>query len=158
VVLSSLAKPRMKNPVTTGGTPATVIVTIDADTLIRRTGDKVTSDGTALPVAEVLRPAGEADILPAVLTTSGVLLELGCTRRAANQNQTYALIARDGGSSFPGCGRPPQWCDRHHVQAWIEGGRTDPNQQPLINDRIRAQHVFAAQTLSVGLGRAARLR
>jgi len=71
-----------------GGTPAAVIVTIDADTLTRRTGHAVTSDGTALPVAEVLRLAAEAEVLPAVLTTSGVLLELGRTRRVANQNQT----------------------------------------------------------------------
>jgi hypothetical protein len=36
-----------------------------------------------------------------------------------------ALIAREGGCSFPGCGHPPQWCDRHHIIDWIDGGPTD---------------------------------
>lgn len=165
-----------------GGTPAAVIVTIDADTLRARTGHGTSTHGTVLSVAEVLRLAGEAEVLPAVLTRSGVLLELGRSRRVANQNQTYALIARDSGCSFPSCAHPPQWCDRHHSQEWAAGGTTDlnnltllcryhhthfvghgwtcqitrgvpawlppkwvdPEQRPLINDRIRANHTLAA--------------
>jgi hypothetical protein len=164
-----------------GGTPATVIVTINADTLHTRTGHGTSTDGTRIPVADLLRMANEADILPAVLTRSGALLNLGRSRRVANQNQTYALIARDSGCSFPGCAHPPEWCDRHHIKEWINGGKTDltnltllcryhhthfvgsgwtchintdgipewrpprwvdPQQQPLINNRIRATHTL----------------
>lgn len=64
-------------------------------------GHRTTTDGTVLPVAEVLRLAGEADVLPSVLTTSEVLLELGRSRRVADQNQTGALIARDRGCRQP---------------------------------------------------------
>jgi hypothetical protein len=35
-----------------------------------------------------------------------------------------ALVARDRGCVFPGCGRPPEWTDGHHLQHWIEGGPT----------------------------------
>src|SRR6476620_6923726 len=54
-----------------GGTPATVIVTLSLDDLIHRTGHGRTTDGTHLPTAEVLRLANQADILPTVLSPSG---------------------------------------------------------------------------------------
>lgn len=108
-----------------GGVPTTVIVTINADDLARRTGHGETTDGTQLPVEELLRLASEAEIIPTVLAASGECLSLGRTRRIATRAQTYALIARDGGCSFPGCQHPPEWCDRHHIKAWIDGGLTE---------------------------------
>ncbi|HEY5821465.1 MAG TPA: HNH endonuclease signature motif containing protein, partial [Propionibacteriaceae bacterium] len=50
----------------------------------------------------------------------------------ASRAQTMALIARDGGCSFPGCTRPPEWCERHHVVAWVDGGRTDITNLTLL--------------------------
>ncbi|CAN5232545.1 HNH endonuclease signature motif containing protein [soil metagenome] len=35
-----------------------------------------------------------------------------------------AVIVRDGGCRFPGCDRPPPWCDAHHVVHWADGGPT----------------------------------
>jgi 5-methylcytosine-specific restriction protein A len=35
-----------------------------------------------------------------------------------------AVAARGGGCEFPGCGRPPSWCEVHHLLAWQEGGAT----------------------------------
>lgn len=46
-------------------------------------------------------------------------------RRIAARPQTMALIAHDGGGTFPHCDHPPQWCQRLHNQAWIDGGLTD---------------------------------
>ncbi|MFC7624353.1 DUF222 domain-containing protein [Microlunatus sp. GCM10028923] len=136
------------------------------------------SDGTVLSTAEILRLTGEAEIYPIVLDQHGIPLELGRTRRIASKHQTIALFARDGGCSFPGCDRPPEWCERHHVIRWIDGGLTelanltllcshhhrnfldrgwqvkindqglpewtpprfvDPEQKPMINNRILAR-------------------
>ena len=108
-----------------GGTPATVIVTIDEHDLQARRRWGVTSDGTMLSAEMVVDLADQAEIYPAVVDSSGVVLQLGRTRRLASCGQTMALIARDGGCSFPGCDRPPQWCERHHVLDWARGGRTD---------------------------------
>jgi hypothetical protein len=115
-----------------GGTPATVIVTISAEDLTARTGTGETSDGTLIPAARLLELANEAQILPAVLTAPGECLLLGRSRRIASRHQTYALIARDGGCSFPGCTHPPEWCDRHHIRESIDGGTTDLDNLTLL--------------------------
>ena len=111
----------------TGGIPATVIVTIDAQDLIDRVGHGRTADGTVLPTAKLLQLANNADIIPTVLTATGAVLELGRSRRIASRPQTLALIARDGGCSFPSCTHPPQYCERHHIREWIDGGLTNLN-------------------------------
>ncbi len=116
----------------TGGVPATVIVTIDHRDLLNRTGLGHTSDGAQLSVATVLRLAEEAEIIPAVLNDAGGVLSVGRSRRIATRSQTLALIARDGGCSFPGCDHPPQWCDRHHIRAWVDGGETDLDNLTLL--------------------------
>jgi hypothetical protein len=35
-----------------------------------------------------------------------------------------ALVARDRHCVFPGCDRPPPWCDGHHLVFWADGGPT----------------------------------
>ena len=108
-----------------GGTPATVIITVALEDLVQRLGYGTTSDGALIPAREVLKLAHEADIVPAVMSRGGAVLELGRTRRIASNAQTHALIARDHGCSFPGCGRPPEWAERHHIVEWVDGGNTD---------------------------------
>ena len=115
-----------------GGTPTTVVVTISAEDLQARTGTGTTSDGTSVSVPQLLDLADEAEIIPTVLNASGAVLDLGRTRRLASPSQTLALAARDGGCSFPGCGQPPEWCERHHVVAWMDGGKTDLDNLTLL--------------------------
>jgi len=67
-----------------------VIVTLTLDDLLDRLGYATTSDGTLLSAREVVTLAGQADIVPAVLSRTGAVLDLGRTRRIATPNQTYA--------------------------------------------------------------------
>lgn len=115
-----------------GGVPATVIVTLDVDDLIARTGYGTTSDGTLISTREVLELAAQAEIIPAVLDSAGAVLSLGRSRRIATRPQTLALIARDRGCSFPGCDHPPEWCERHHIRGWVDGGPTDLDNLTLL--------------------------
>jgi hypothetical protein len=115
-----------------GGTPASVIVTIGVDELLARAGIAETTDGTQFSADQLLRIADEAEIWPAIIDRNGVPLALGRTRRIATRGQTMALIAREGGCSFPGCDHPPQWCDRHHIIDWIDGGPTDLDNLTLV--------------------------
>ena len=85
-----------------GGTPTTVIVTMNLDDLVAKTGYGTTSDGMLISTREVLAMASEAEIIPAVLNSSGAVLDLGRSRRIATRTQTLALIARDAGAAFRG--------------------------------------------------------
>jgi Domain of unknown function (DUF222) len=115
-----------------GGIPASVIVTISIDELLAKAGLAETADGTQLTSDQLLRIADEADIWPTIIDRNGVPLALGRTRRLASPGQTMALIARDGGCSFPGCTHPPSFCDRHHILDWILGGPTDLDNLTLL--------------------------
>jgi hypothetical protein len=115
-----------------GGTPATVIITIDIDDLLANTGYGVTSDGTLIRTETVRALADQAEVYTAFLTGAGQLLRLGRSRRIATRSQTVALITRDSGCSFPGCDTAPEFCERHHIKAWIDGGLTDLNNLTLL--------------------------
>lgn len=115
-----------------GGTPSTVILTFDLTDLLERSGYAVASDGTLIPTEKALQLAGAADVYFAAVTAKGAVLNLGRQRRIASRAQTIALIARDGGCSFPGCDAAPEWCERHHVTAWINGGLTDLGNLTLL--------------------------
>jgi Domain of unknown function (DUF222) len=115
-----------------GGVPASVVVTIGVDDLLAKAGLAETSDGSTLTSDQLLRIADEAEIWPTIINRDGVPLALGRTQRLASRGQTMALIARDGGCSFPGCTHPASWCDRHHILDWILGGSTDLNNLTLL--------------------------
>ena len=42
------------------------------------------------------------------------------------------MILRDRGCAFPGCNRPPRWCQVHHVTPWSDGGDTNPDNGVLL--------------------------
>jgi Domain of unknown function (DUF222) len=115
-----------------GGTPATVIITFRIEDLLATTGYAVASDGTLIRTETALKLADQADIYFAAVTAKGVVLNLGRMRRIATLGQTIALIARDHGCSFPGCDTPPEWCERHHIRAWIDGGDTNLDNLTLL--------------------------
>jgi hypothetical protein len=115
-----------------GGTPATVIITFDLQDLLAKTGYAVTSDGTLVPTEKALQLANAADVYFAAVTAKGEVLRLGRQRRIATRSQTIALIARDSGCSFPGCETAPEYCERHHVVPWNEGGATNLDNLTLL--------------------------
>lgn len=114
-----------RNELPESGAPAQVIITMTADQLASRQGLARTSFGQQLSVTEALALADEAAISLLVADSTGAVLAHGRTKRIATRSQTLALIARDGGCTFPGCDKPPEHCQRHHILAWADGGRTD---------------------------------
>ncbi|WP_243866868.1 HNH endonuclease signature motif containing protein [Actinophytocola oryzae] len=42
------------------------------------------------------------------------------------------MIARDRGCVAPGCDRPPEWCDAHHLVHWSDGGATSIDNTALL--------------------------
>ena len=91
-------------------------------------------EGVAAPIsaATARRIACDAGMLPVVLGTDGEVLDLGRTARVFSPAQRIALAVRDGGCRWPGCDRPPSWCEAHHLDEWSHGGATDLNNGVLL--------------------------
>ncbi|MGC4835364.1 DUF222 domain-containing protein [Micromonospora vinacea] len=107
-----------------GGDPAQIVVTTSYDGLTRQLGSGALDTGLLLTPEAVRRLACDAAILPAVLSGAGQPLDLGRQRRLITGPLRRALVLRDGGCAFPGCDRPPRWCDAHHIKHWADGGDT----------------------------------
>jgi HNH endonuclease len=67
-----------------------------------------------------------------------LILDLGRRTPVVSAAQHRALAHRDGGCGFPGCDRPPEWCDGYHIEHWVDGGRTDLDNLVLL---CRRHHV-----------------
>ena len=104
---------------------AQIVVTIDYDRLAGAVrGSGTTLAGQVLSPQTVRKLACDASIIPMVLGSQGQPLDVGRTKRLVTPALLAALWARDKGCTYPGCGRPPQWSDAHHVRHWIDGGTT----------------------------------
>ena len=88
--------------------------------------------GPAITARALLSWACEAEVVPVVFNASGGVLSYGRRRRYATPGQRLALAARDRGCSFPGCDRPPAWCEAHHVLEWILDGDTELDNLCLV--------------------------
>ncbi len=89
-----------------------------------------------LPVAAVDHLLCHADVVPTVLGANGSILQHAKTRRLFSPAQNRALAVRDGGCVWPGCDRPPSYCETHHVDGWTSAGylpgRTDVDNGVLL--------------------------
>ncbi|WP_433128904.1 DUF222 domain-containing protein [Micromonospora sp. CA-240977] len=107
-----------------GGDPAQIVVTTSFDAVARQLDAGTLDAGPRLTPETVRRLACDAAILPAVLGGAGQTLDVGRQRRLITGPLRRALVLRDRGCAFPGCDRPPRWCDAHHIHHWADGGTT----------------------------------
>ena len=71
----------------------------------------------------------------------GEPLSVGRTRRTTPASMRRALIHRDQGCAWPGCDRPPQWTESHHIAHWMRHrGRTEVANLALL---CRVHHRMA---------------
>ncbi|UIJ33780.1 HNH endonuclease signature motif containing protein [Allobranchiibius sp. GilTou73] len=91
-----------------------------------------TTDGDYLNAGTLRRMACDADLIPAVLGTESEPLDVGRAKRLFTGGLRTAIIHRDRHCTFPGCDRPPDWCDAHHVRPWWAGGETDLGNAALL--------------------------
>ncbi len=116
-----------------GGEKPQLVLTMSLDQLRNQVGSGLLDSGGALSPETVRKLACDAGIIPAVLGSDGLPLDLGRTARTFTAAQRRALGLRDGhGCAFPGCDRPIAWCDGHHIRHWIDGGPTDISNGVLL--------------------------
>lgn len=89
-------------------------------------------DGTVLGIQFLDMWAGGAIMNRVLLDARRVVLDLGREERYANRAQRRALAARDRGCAVPGCDRPPEHCDAHHIVFWDDWGATDLDNLVLL--------------------------
>ncbi len=109
------------------GTGAPTLHVLVTESSLRSLAGHGRIEGLADPISieSVERIACSALIVPIAFDEHGAVLALGRERRLFSRRQREALAARDGGCMFPGCERPPSWCEAHHIDPWKSGGRTD---------------------------------
>ena len=100
------------------------MITVPYDPLTRTLGAGTLDTGDRISPETTLRLACDARILPAVIDPTCQPLTLGRERRLFTGPLRRAIILRDRGCAFPGCDRPPRWCDAHHIRHWAAGGET----------------------------------
>ena len=78
-------------------------------------------------------------IIPMVLGTASQPLDVGRAQRSFPAAIRRALHVRDRGCIVPGCGKPPEWCQPHHLEEWANGGPT-----ALANGVLLCRHHHTA--------------
>jgi hypothetical protein len=78
--------------------------------------------GGTLSPAALRMLACDASVVPVVLGGAGQPLDVGRATRTIPDGLRRAVTARDRGCAR--CGRPPSWCEVHHLLPWEDGGET----------------------------------
>lgn len=108
-----------------GGLAATVAVMVNIGDLRTGQGIATTTSGTTISAAKAQRLACNAHLVALYLDSESRVLDHGMSKRLFDRHQRLALAVRDGGCVWPGCDKPPAWCEAHHLNYWSEDGPTD---------------------------------
>ncbi len=106
----------------TGGVRPHVSVQVRLEDLEHRARGAVLDLGGTLSPASVRQLVCDAGVVPVVLGGEGQPVDIGRSTRSVPDGMRRAVIARDRGCAR--CGRPPSWCEVHHVVEWQHGGPT----------------------------------
>ena len=78
-----------------------------------------------IPAESVRRLACDASVTRVLLNPSSQPIDVGRATRVISSALRVALVVRDFGCRFPGCDRPPDWTEGHHLVHWADGGETN---------------------------------
>ncbi|MFP7759671.1 DUF222 domain-containing protein [Marisediminicola sp. LYQ85] len=110
-----------------GGRRPAVRIVVTADRLEGRTGPgflEGRTDTVSAPTIE--RAICNTGVISVGFDRDGQCVNVGRDRRLFTERQRIGLTVRDGGCRFPGCERPPSYCEAHHINPWAGAeGRTD---------------------------------
>ncbi len=98
-----------------GGQRPHLTVTVPLVELETRARTAMLDHGGPLTTAQLRMLACDCEVIPVVLDGTGQPVDIGRVSRVVPRHLRRAVAARDRGCAFPGCGRPPSWCDAHHV-------------------------------------------
>jgi 5-methylcytosine-specific restriction protein A len=108
----------------TGGERPQVRVTVDLERLQAGVTGAFLDTGAGYTPGQLRMLACDCGVIPAVLGSNSEPLDIGRATRTIPAGIRRAVAIRDGGCAYPGCDRPPAWCDVHHCHEWADGGDT----------------------------------
>jgi hypothetical protein len=108
----------------TGGERPHINVQVDLQVLLTGTGAADLDFTGPIPAERARQLACDAGISRIITAGASQPLDVGRRTRTVPTHLRRALVTRDRGCVFPGCDRPPAWCDSHHRQHWADGGPT----------------------------------
>jgi hypothetical protein len=109
-----------------------VITTLDD---LQRQGPGRLVDGTIVDPATVGRLACDAGVHRVVTDGRSAILDYGTTTRTVPAPLFNALVIRDRHCRYPGCDRPPDWTEAHHIRWITHGGPTALHNLVLVCSR-----------------------
>jgi len=127
---------------------AAALVDLIAQTMRREPGEGSTPDRYRVAVVVRADTAGlplaacDSPAFRVVLGARSDVLDVGRLTQTWPPAIRRAITLRDGGCVFPGCDRPPSWCDVHHCRPWDHGGTTSTANGALL---CRRHHTFIHQ-------------
>jgi hypothetical protein len=107
-------------------------LTVDIAELRRHAGVVDLDGGGTVSIQTARRICCDAEIIPIVMRGGSQPLDVGRRQRLVTGPLRRALIARDRGCVAPGCDRPPEWCEAHHLVHWANGGATSIDNTALL--------------------------
>jgi hypothetical protein len=123
---------------TVGGERPHVTVVVDVETLEGRAGRRSDlEEAGRIPAEAARRIACDASIARVITDGRSMPLDVGRRTPVVSAPLRRAVVVRDEHCTFPGCDRPPGWCDAHHVRHWADGGATSLDNLALL---CRAHH------------------
>lgn len=116
-----------------GGVPATVVVTMELETLLGGLKAASLDTGGRISAGQARRLACKAGVVPVVLGGPSVPLDVGRRRRFHSEHQRIAMGIRDKGCTAVGCDAPPAMTEAHHDEvSWSQGGGTSVEKGRLL--------------------------
>ena len=89
----------------------------------------------ALDGATISRLVCDSALHRVLMAGRSTILDYGTATRTTPVNLWNALVVRDEGCRWPGCDRPSDWCQAHHVRWVTNGGPTRPDNLALLCSR-----------------------
>jgi hypothetical protein len=127
----------------TGGEKPHLNLGVGLETLLQLPGAPAAHLGWGGPISAeaVLRLACDCGLSRIITSGESQPLDVGRRTPTIPAPLRRAVIARDKVCREPGCDRPWEWCDVHHIVHWVDGGESKlDNLELRCHPHHRAEH------------------
>ncbi|MFN2545626.1 MAG: DUF222 domain-containing protein [Actinomycetota bacterium] len=136
-------------PTVAGERPHLTVV-VDAEALETGIGRCEFEDTGPTSPETAARIACDSTITRLVMKGRSMPIDVGRATPVIPGPMRKALVARDNGCRFPGCGLPAPWCDGHHIVHLAHGGVTALSNLVLLcrrHHRLIHQRAFSVRMI-----------